>query len=254
MKEKGTRIEVSPELHKTLKDLYDDLKAQGAKDLTLKKVLDDLCQAGLAYQNLPKEDLTSDSEELTGIKKPSNPHQHFIVESKRELKSMTEAVYEKESRLLKREMQLTKREEIIIDRFNKYFELKEQLDEDNVKNLLFVNGQIALKDKIKAKDKEIRDLTKENKQLLDELFASIEKIEKNTRKDVLMDEILPILTAAILGFKYFQDENDKKQNSNPKVVELLKLFVQLNPIQQAKFISDLKKEVQKSNIRFKKPE
>lgn len=254
MNEKRTRIEVSLQLHQTLKNLYADLKSKGEKGLTLIKVLDDLCKAGLAYQNIPKENLPPDSHEQMNINTSINHQQDAILVSITEMKSLHEAFREREADILQREMQLLKREEIVNSRLNKDIELKPTADKNIMEDIFAVDRQSALEKKINDMDQIIRDLKKENNKLLNELHSMISKIEINTRKDVLMDEILPILTPVIIGFKHFQDENDKKQNSDPKIVELLKLFVQLNSFQQSKLINDLKKEVQKPKFKFKKPE
>ena len=92
METKGTRIEISPDLHELIKNVYNDLKSRGAKNLTLKKVLEDLCNSGLEYQKLAQQGLAGGPHNEIAIKQPSVYPQAHVLESKDELVYLQRAI------------------------------------------------------------------------------------------------------------------------------------------------------------------
>jgi len=51
MAEKGTRVQITPELHTKIKEHYSQLRSKGVKGISLVKLIEELCIAGLEYQH-----------------------------------------------------------------------------------------------------------------------------------------------------------------------------------------------------------
>lgn len=252
MNDEGTRIEISPELHETIKAVIKERKSNGDMGVTQKKILEELCQAGLV-----KSDTRDDSSgnaahnpTFSGITPMFLQGGSYVVETKPQLKKMQEALYEKEGQLLKREKQLTEREVIINDKFITYFNEKEKsLGQEKSSRDGDIDLMKFLESRLNEKDDHILELNDMIRKLEEDLGSRddkilhlLEKVERNTRKDTFFDEILPILTPALLGLKIFQDNEEKNKTENQNVVDLLKNFTRLSSFKQKKYLNDIKNE------------
>jgi len=153
-----------------LKELVEDQKSKGRSNISLIKVLDELCHAGLEYEKLSTEKKKELYAGQPAENLPDTDRPIYVMESKAELKALKTALYEKEDRILKREKQLAEREERII---NLNFTYLEEREKDN--------GGVA---KVMAMEHEISFLKGQVK----DLKAEKTRLEKNA--DKLLEEIL----------------------------------------------------------------
>ncbi len=223
MENLGTRVEITADLHSLLQNKLDHLKSNGTKGITLKKLVEQLCTAGLAYQ----EDVNKQGERRIhtdglGIHHPINTTPYnYIIESQSKLKSMVEAIRIKEDRLIEKERQLDLRDKRINDKLIEALNIKEVNLDLQKKNIHSKGLSNDYKDKrleemekvVKEFKEENRSLKQEKREILREMSRKLDIIERNTEPDTFKDTILPLATPAFVLYSLFQ--NNKKEDSDP---------------------------------------
>lgn len=263
MNEKGTRIEISPELHEMIKTVYNERKSNGDKEVTQKKILEELCKAGLE-KTIPEANHSGKTEQappFSGIPPMFLQSGSYVLESKPKLKKMQEALYEKEEQLLKREKQLSEREVIVNDKFITYLTEKEKnlgrenSSGDSYNDLMkFMDSRLNEKDEHAQELNEmIRKLKEELRDRDDKMLELLEKVERNTRHDMFKDEILPVLTPILLGLKLIQDSNAKNDIEKQNFVDIISNVLNLTPTQKTKIINEIENASGTSGLSIKKP-
>ena len=262
MNEKGTRIEISPDLHEMIKTVYNERKSTGDKEVTQKKILEELCKAGLE-KTIPEANHSGKTEQappFSGIPPMFLQSGSYVLESKPKLKKMQEALYEKEEQLLKREKQLSEREVIVNDKFLTYLNEKEKnlgrenSSGDSYNDLLkFMDSRLNEKDEhIQELNDMIRKLKEELRDRDDKMLELLEKVERNTRHDIFKDIILPVLTPALLGLKFIQDSNAKNETEKQNAVDIISNVLNLTPTQKTKIINEIENASNTSGLSIKK--
>ncbi len=241
LKEKETRIGITSELNQQLDELLGALKAEGRNGITKKKLVNDLCSAGLNFQKQSGQGMGGFTSTSIGVRQPIAAKSEYIVETKSELKAMQEAMYEKENRLMNRELHLNVREEFLNRKQTQYYSEKEQLITDQHKLSEKKPSEQGLNDKIVSMAAKITELQTENKRLKAESITLLKKIDKNTQQDVLKDLILPLLTPALTGYLVYQNKKAPEQGkSDPQILELIESFSKKTPREKKKTLKEMK--------------
>jgi len=228
MSENKTRTSITRELHKLVKDQYEELKLKGGKGITLEKVLEDLCTAGLEFQEQANQGLSGFTISDTGIKQPQKRASEYVIETKSELKAMQEAINVKEKKLIRRETHIDRREEIIRSRYELFFNDKDKLLADRMR----VDRNFGVDEKLKIQDETIRDLKAENTKKDKEILILLKRINKNTDKG-LLEQLVPVIAAVLSGATLYKTSNAQNNQSLDKSQqELLDLIKALLPDSQ----------------------
>ncbi len=236
MGNEGTRVEITADLHILLQNKLDQLRSEGAKGITFKKLVEKLCTAGLAYQeNTNTQGAEEHQTDGLGIHYPINTTpNNYIIESQSKLNSMLEAIRIKEDRLIEKERELDLRDKRINDKLIEALYIKEaNLDlqkklirskspSDKLKNIRIEE----LEKTVKEFKEENRSLKQEKRETLHEMSRKLDIIERNTKHDTIKDTILPLATPAFVLFSLFQ--NNKKENGDP-YAQFMKGFDRVAP-------------------------
>ena len=235
-----TRVEISPELHEDLKNQVNIQKEQGYKNITLRKVLDELCTIGLNYQKLSKERSFANTETQTGLLSPNPSLREFNIEDKSETKLMIEATRTKEIHLHSKEKMILHKENQVFNRWEKAIELKEQAlkiteNQEGLKSRVFYLQQEnkALRHEIEKFQNKQSNFANER---FDELSRTLQSIKRNTKPkprqfiDQLKEDILPLINTGLLGSLAI--DNKKNENkSNPQIdsnfLEILRYYSEI---------------------------
>lgn len=207
MESKKTRVEISPELNELLNEYIDEQKDKGSKSLSKIKVLEQLCKAGLAFQNQSDLDgLKANVVGDAGVKQPVPLYPNeYIPETKSELKAMQEALYQKEHRLIEKEQFLLKKESILnkkhFDAISYYENSLNKKSDDSIKSALDKMKYDSIMDKIHNGNEKLRD---EIKNMNRDLMKILREIKRNTQENKFYDKVLPILTTIGVGVNTFQ--------------------------------------------------
>jgi hypothetical protein len=247
MENKETRIAITPELHKLLLNKLEELRAQNIKGVTLKKLVEQLCYAGLEYQNQGSNNQQADS---LGIHRPvSHPPREYIIETKSELKLMQEALIKKEKRLMEKENYLELKSGSIDEKFLKALSTKEDairlMDEEQGKNEKNENHKNTVKHHertINDLKEEIDDLKKGRRNTDKEIDRALKQILENTKKDVLTDTILPWATPAVVAYFLNQQKDGKKPDKglSPEIKQFLEMYSKIGKNDQQNFYKEMK--------------
>jgi hypothetical protein len=247
MVEKGTRVQISPELHEMIKEQYQILKSKGVKGISQLKVLEELCKAGLEYQKQKTQSGSGGVSEAFGILHPQSSRQEYLINSKSELKVMEQAILKREQRLLQRESHLDQREKFINEKYLTVLEQKEitiELNKDAYKS----DTQSRIdNEKIKNRENTIDELKKERRELWKEIIILLKKIDKKTEKDPFFDYTLPFIAPAMMGFSLFKDNerDEAKSKLDPTLQKIIEMYSKGTKEEREKLGKDLLENLNK---------
>lgn len=244
--ENGIRIVISTELNEKLLNLEKELKAKGYKGITRKKLFTDLCMSGLEFQKLSGQEIGGFASTKTGVKNPVGPKTPYVIETEMELSDWQNALSQKENRLMNRELNINVREEFINCKVSQYYLDKDDLIDEKEQLQQKPGIEKQLHEKIKTQGETIAELKNENKKLNSEIISLLKRIDKNTKKDVIKDELLPLATTILAGIAVYQ--NYKAQNKpldNQNFPELMENFTNLLRKEQPELVNDNKNSTKK---------
>ncbi len=255
MGKQGTRVEITADLHTLLENKLDYLKSKGgATSITLKKLVEQLCRAGLAYQEeANKPGVGKHQTDRLGIHYPPNAEpKEYIFESRRELISMRDEIRKRELSLRALESHLDRREEKVNEKLYKAIGIREE----NIRQQEEGTGRRGSPDEskgdrteeLKRSIKELEDknrslkednislkeensiFSKEKRETLGEINSKLNIIQSNTRQDVFTDTILPLATPILVAYLHFQKNKGKDggEDINPLAQKLNDIFSHLD--------------------------
>ena len=115
-----------------------------------------------------------------------------------------------------KELELAEKAQKILEKWNEFLEDKEQAQNKNIEEILQKRDfEHQTKELTEAKEQH-RKLRAENKHLQEEILAILEKIDKQTEKNLFMDTIAPLLPSIIgvIGFFMMNKKIDGVKDSD----------------------------------------
>ena len=182
MKYSATRIEISPELNELLEQHIQKLKEKTGKSHTKKKVLAQLCQAGLEYQKFMKSHGPV-NQSVQGMDQAASEDQS--IETIREINAIQDALMKKEKRLLKKEKHLDEKADRINEIHLSILRLREEATEMKINSLNYNSRRSSDDQQIKDLDRTIEDFKREINNDHRQMNRLLREIQSNTKKEFL---------------------------------------------------------------------
>jgi len=230
MENNGTRLEITQELNQLLNERLKELRSQGVKGMNKKILLEQLCIAGLEYQNNGGH-----SNSLNGQQK------NIGFETKNELEVLKSSLKEKEAELRSLEKYLNNKERKILLNYEGLATEREKLS-GQLNDLLIKNSNIHYKEeRLEEKKEEVNELKTENEKLRKDIMKILKNIDSKTNKDLFFDKILPITTPALIGYLIFSQSGIKIWDNQytPIIKNLTNALKMLSKEEQLKMIEEI---------------
>lgn len=241
-----TRIEISRNLHQTLKNEKQRLREKTGKNITLQRLFEKLCEAGLEYGQMTAGETDSDGK-MPGF---TRGHHEYVIEPKSELKAMQEALYEKEKRLTDIDTMLMAKQDTILSWYSDYFKKMEELNQTSGQEQASKKQLSSLEQKNKEQKETIEALKAKNSRLEDEVLKLLIKIEGQTQKDTLKDEILPVLNPILLGL-ILNGQNTQQKNQNADFAAVFDKLSEIMPEDQKQGFKKVKSIFENTKVTVK---
>jgi hypothetical protein len=248
----GIRLEVEPWLYNILIKQQEQQRQKTGKKPSLSALILEFCTKGLSVSDHVVQNNSRSVQEnndsvqnLQGFvqddpKKTSEMYEvnleeisklkESLLREQQELKDKEHSLANKERDIEERENELTEKAIKAMQEWNELLDSKEQFHQRNIEKAeqkwLIEKQKTDLTDKIET----IKILKQENLQLKKDIIETLQKIDKQTEKSLLLDYIVPFLPSviSIIGFFMTNRNIDHIQELSPILAEIGNLMKELS--------------------------